>query len=76
MPLPGYREQFIAQPLSGTASGLDRMAVRTQRDHLLWVVRAALREILGLAADRSATVAVDYVPLNRSGVDLVLGSAS
>jgi Protein of unknown function (DUF664) len=28
------REQFVAQPLSGTASGLDRMAVGTQRDHL------------------------------------------
>jgi hypothetical protein len=36
----------MAQPLPGTASGLDRMAVGAQRDHLLWVVRAALGEIL------------------------------
>jgi hypothetical protein len=46
VPLPGYREQFMAHPFSGTASGLDRMAVGTQRDHLLGVVRAALGEIL------------------------------
>ena len=46
MPLPGCREQFMAQPLPGTASGLDRVAVGAQRDHLLWVVRAALGEIL------------------------------
>ena len=46
MPLPGYREQFMAQLLPGTAPGLDRVAVGAQRDHLLWVVRAALREIL------------------------------
>jgi hypothetical protein len=46
VPLPGYREQFMAQSLPGTAPGLDRVAVGAQRDHLLWVVRAALGEIL------------------------------
>ena len=46
MPLPGYREQFMAQLLPGAAAGLDCVAVGAQRDHLLWVVRAALGEIL------------------------------
>src|SRR5690348_12758413 len=46
MPLPGYREQFMAQLLPGAAAGLDRVAVRAQRDHLLRVVRAAPGEIL------------------------------
>ncbi len=31
IPLPGYREQFMAQLLAGTAAGLDRVAVGTQR---------------------------------------------
>jgi hypothetical protein len=44
--LPGYREQFMTQLLSGTAPGLGRVAVGTQRDHLPWVVRATFGEIL------------------------------
>ena len=48
MPLPGYREQFMAQPLPGPASGLDRVAVGAQRDHLLWVVRTAFGEIVNV----------------------------
>ena len=67
MPLPGYREQFIAQPLSGTASGLDRMAVRTQRDHLLWVVRAALREILDVIHFQDGVTGIgDVLRLTRA----------
>jgi hypothetical protein len=46
VPLPGYREQLLTQLLPGTAPGLDCVAVGTQRDHLLRVVRAALGEIL------------------------------
>ncbi len=46
MPLHGFREQFMTQLLSGTTPGLDRVAVGAQRDHLHWVVRAALGEIL------------------------------
>jgi hypothetical protein len=36
----------MAQLLPSAAAGLDCVAVRAQRDHLLWVVRAALGEIL------------------------------
>src|SRR5690242_19437032 len=46
MPLAGYRQQFLAQLLPGTAPGLDGVAVWAQRDHLLRVVRAALGEVL------------------------------
>ena len=46
MPPPGYREQFMAQPLPSTAPGLYLVAVGTQRDHLLRVVRTTVGEIL------------------------------
>jgi len=67
VPLPGYREQFMAQPLSGTASGLDRVAVGTQRDHLLRMVRAAHGEILDVIhfQDRVSGVS-DVLRLTRA----------
>ena len=67
MPLPGYREQFMAQLLPSAAAGLDGVAVGAQRDHLLWVVRAALGEILDVVhiQDRASGIG-DVLRLTRA----------
>ena len=67
VPLPGCREQFMAQLLPRAAAGLDRVAVGAQRDHLLWVVRAALGEILDVVhiQDRPSGIG-DVLRLTRA----------
>ncbi|HEX3956305.1 MAG TPA: hypothetical protein VHZ03_06705 [Trebonia sp.] len=61
MPLFGYREQLLAQLLTGTAAGLDRVAVGAQRDHLLGVVWAAQGEILDVVDVQDRASGIGYV---------------
>jgi hypothetical protein len=65
----------VAQLLPGTAAGLDRVAVGAQRDHLLWVVRAALGEILDVVhvQDRASGLG-DVLRLTRAARVLAVPS--
>ena len=77
MPLPGCREQFVAQLLPGTASGLDRVAVGTQRDHLLRMVRAALGEILDVVHFQDWVTGIsDVLRLTRAAWALTMPFAA
>src|ERR1700761_1293207 len=65
--LPGYHAQFVAKLFSGAPPGLDRMAVRTEGDHLLWAIRTTFGEILDVIhlEDRVADIR-DVLRLSRT----------
>lgn len=61
MPLASSNEQKTAKPFSRASPGLDRVAIRTQRNHLHWVVRTALGQVTDVIDLKNRIAAVGKV---------------
>lgn len=61
MPCIRSHTEDLAEPFAGPPSGLDRMAVRAQRDHLPWMIATAVSQVVDVIYFEDRVTAVSHV---------------